>query len=95
VRRADIIGKIPKGESKPMSIAKAKELYPSISLRRSARCSTDSDGLSDALLIAESPLDSLSMPADRVAVSRERGQSRVLTQLKNLKSSVYGKTTAN
>lgn len=35
-----------------LSVRKAKELFPKVSLRRSARCTTDDDGMSDALLIA-------------------------------------------
>ena len=35
------------------SIEKCKELFPEVSLRRTSRCTTDSDGMAEALLIAE------------------------------------------
>lgn len=41
------------GETGPASIAAAKAIFPNVSLLRSARCTTDCDGMSDALLIAE------------------------------------------
>lgn len=38
---------------KQASIAKARELFPDISLRKTARCKTDDDGIAEALLIAK------------------------------------------
>lgn len=38
---------------KQTSIAKAHELFPTVSLRRTDRCRTDSDGMAESLLIAE------------------------------------------
>lgn len=35
------------------SIARAKQLFPGVSLRPTERCTKDSDGMADALLIAE------------------------------------------
>lgn len=40
-------------EKKQASIDKCKELFPDVSLRKTARCTTDSDGMAEALLIAE------------------------------------------
>ena len=37
---------------KAASIALAKELYPNIDLRRTPRCTSDSDGMAEAVLIA-------------------------------------------
>jgi len=45
---------LPKNEdTKLASIKTAKLLFPDTSLRRTPRCTTDCDGLSDSLLIAE------------------------------------------
>lgn len=52
VWQSAILGKVPKGESKAASIAAAKSAFPGLSLHRSPRCSTDCDGLADALNIA-------------------------------------------
>lgn len=41
------------GTDKAASIARAHELYPGVNLRRSKRCRTDSDGIAEALLIAD------------------------------------------
>lgn len=38
---------------KQTSIRKAKFLFPDVDLRRTSRCRTDSDGLAEALLIAD------------------------------------------
>ncbi len=38
--------------SKEDSIALAKELYPNVDLKRSPRCTSDSDGLAEAILLA-------------------------------------------
>lgn len=38
---------------KKQSIAVCKRLFPAVSLRRTARCTTDDDGLAEALLMAE------------------------------------------
>jgi hypothetical protein len=40
-------------DPKQRSILAAQRLFPGVSLRRTARCRTSSDGMSDALLIAE------------------------------------------
>lgn len=39
-------------DTKTNSIARAKQLFPAVCLRKSLRCTTDCDGMSDALLIA-------------------------------------------
>ena len=41
------------GKDKKASIDKAKELFPEANLKRTPRCRTDSDGIAEALLIAE------------------------------------------
>ncbi len=40
-------------ERKASAIRKAKQLFPGVNLRRTARCRKDHDGMADALLIAE------------------------------------------
>lgn len=40
------------GTDKQASIAKCKELYPDVDLKRTERCKTDSDGMAEAILIA-------------------------------------------
>jgi len=40
------------GDTKAKSLLLAKQLYPNVCLRRSLRCTTECDGMSDALLIA-------------------------------------------
>lgn len=44
---------VDRSNTKAASILIAKRLFPKVSLRASERCRTDSDGMSDALLIAE------------------------------------------
>lgn len=44
---------IPPGDTKARSLIAAKRLFPSVALRRTDKCTTDSDGMADALLIAE------------------------------------------
>lgn len=39
-------------EGKASAIALVKELYPTVNLRRTARCSTDHDGMADAVCVA-------------------------------------------
>ena len=39
-------------ERKQADIDACKKLYPNVSLRKSARCTTDSDGFADAILLA-------------------------------------------
>ncbi len=46
-------GKVGRLDTKPMSIMAAKRLFPEISLKRTIRSKKDSDGISDALLMAE------------------------------------------
>lgn len=43
----------PKEVKKRASISKAREIFPDVSLRKTIRCKTDSDGISEALLMAE------------------------------------------
>lgn len=40
-------------KDKSASIAVCKKLFPKVSLRRTAKCRTDSDGMAEALLMAE------------------------------------------
>ena len=40
-------------EKKAKDIEICKRLFPNVSLRKSSKCRTDSDGMADALLIAE------------------------------------------
>jgi len=42
-----------KGDTKTQSILTAKRLFPGVNLRATERCTTDHDGMADALLIAE------------------------------------------
>lgn len=42
-----------KEDKKAESIKKAKELFPTVSFRRTCRCKVDDDGMAEALLIAE------------------------------------------
>jgi hypothetical protein len=51
-RRYMLIGAVA-GKQKQASVAAAKRLWPDVNLKRSANCTKDSDGISDALLIAE------------------------------------------
>lgn len=41
------------GKEKKASVDVARKLFPLVSLRKSNRCRTDSDGMADALLMAE------------------------------------------
>jgi crossover junction endodeoxyribonuclease RuvC len=45
------------GKDKQASIDKCKELFPDVNLRRTARCTTDSDGMAEAVLIAQFGMD--------------------------------------
>lgn len=49
----EMLGKIPKGESKPMALAKARKLWPKENWLETPRCKTPHEGLIDAALIAE------------------------------------------
>ena len=44
---------VDSSDTKKASILVAKRLFPGVSLRRTHKCRTDSDGMADALLIAE------------------------------------------
>lgn len=44
---------VDKSETKRASIIVAKRLFPDVSLKRTDKCRVDSDGMADALLIAE------------------------------------------
>jgi len=46
-------GGAPAGERKQLSILVAQRLFPGVNLQRTPRCSTLSDGLAEALLLAE------------------------------------------
>ena len=41
------------GKDKSASVAVCKRLFPAVDLRRTERCKTDSDGMAEALLMAE------------------------------------------
>ena len=47
-----VLGRLPGSEGKRAVIDWARQQWPAVSLRRTARCSTDSDGMADALGIA-------------------------------------------
>ena len=51
--QAEMLRGIAGANTKEKSIAQAKRLFPEANLRRSVRCTTDDDGMADALLIAE------------------------------------------
>ena len=48
-----IMGKVKPGETKPASIAMAKQIFPNVPLFANPRSQKEHDGLADALLIAE------------------------------------------
>ncbi len=51
--QADMHNGVPGGDTKARSILAVHRLFPTVSLARTARCTTDSDGIAEALLIAE------------------------------------------
>lgn len=51
--QSDMLGKVPKGETKKYAEAVAKQLWPTQDWRKNSRCTTACDGFVDAALICE------------------------------------------